>query len=136
MDYLSKPDGNIVQLLTDTRIWATAIGATSMAFAEKQIYESNREAFGFAQEVNGKVFVVSPADYAKKNFVHDDTLSRNRLFLRLAIVVGAVSVIEFTKQGPKELIANLQYVMLGFASVALARVFQDLFPVLVTPARK
>ncbi len=141
-DYLSKPDGNIVQLLTDTRIWATGIGATSMAFAEKQIYESNREAFGYAWEYKDKAtntvktVIVSPANFAANKPIHDESFSRNRLLLRLGIIVGAVSVIEFTKAGPKELIANLQYVMLGFAAVSLARILQDLFPVLVLPARK
>ncbi len=135
-EYLSKPDGNIVQLLSDSRMWSTAGGAILTAFAEKQIIPLNRKFFGWAVEVKGQNIIVSDDDYQKKNFVPNQQSAMNRTLLRVAFIVAPIAVIEFTKSGDPRFIANLQYVMLGVASVALARILQDAFPVLVAPARK
>ena len=135
-DYLSKPDGNIVQLLTDSRIWSVAGGAIGLAFAEKQIIPMNRAAFGWAVEVDGSNIIVSDADYKAKKNIPNQQAAMNRTLMRLALIVAPVAVIEFTKKGSPMFIANLQYVMLGVAAVSLARILQDLFPVLVAPARK
>jgi hypothetical protein len=149
MDYLSKPDGNILEFLRDPRIWATATGATLTAFLEKQVFPMNRDFFGYAVDgTDGTLVFVgkkaweeaaSPKRFTK--LANEEAIRLNRALARAILVGLAVGVIEFVKPSGKDkqadlVIGNLQYVMLGVGSVAIARTLQDFFPVLVSPGRK
>ncbi|GGJ56577.1 hypothetical protein [Deinococcus roseus] len=124
---LSKPDGNIMGLLQDPRLSATAVGAVIGAAVEKTAYTSNRAMFGVASRDSSGNVVYYRADSAgKATSTIDAKLGTNRQLLRLGIMVGAVACIEYVpdKSG------LLQYGCLGAASVAAAHFIQEFFPAL------
>lgn len=145
-DYLSKPDGNVLALLADSRVWSTAGGGVAGGFAEKQAFIGLRDIFGYElPATDGGVVIVSQKQFEKakaagkleftsKDF--DISSANNRQFFRLLNVLVAVGVIEFTKSGSPMFVQNLQYAMLGVSSTAIARFIQQLVPALIVPARR
>lgn len=119
--WLSKPDGNIIQTLTDPRVLATAAGAAAGAVLEKQLWTSMRDTFGIASLENGKLKFYAP-DADGKAGAEAPGLGTNRQLARLGIVVGCVAGIEYIPNG------HAQYAFLGVAAVAMAHILQDLFP--------
>lgn len=119
--WLSKPDGNIIQTLTDPRVLATAAGAAAGAVLEKQLWTSMRDTFGIASLENGKLKFYAP-DADGKAGAEASSLGTNRQLARLGIVVGCVAGIEYIPNG------HAQYAFLGVAAVAMAHILQDLFP--------
>lgn len=119
--WLSKPDGNILETLTDPRVMATAAGAALGAVMEKSLWTGNRDTFGISSSENGKLKFYAPNAEGKAG---DEIpqLGTNRQLARLGIVVGCVAGIEYIPNG------HAQYLFLGVAAVALAHVFQDLVP--------
>ena len=140
-DYLSKPDGHILEFLKDPRIWATGAGATLEAFIEKQVFPMNRQFFGYTTEVGGTVIFVRKDIYegsTKKDFTvtaDNAQIKMNRQLFRAALIGIFVAIIEFSKSGSPAMIANLQYLCLGGASVAIAHLIQDFFPTLQVAAK-
>lgn len=120
--WLSKPDGNILETLTDPRVLATAAGAAAGAVLEKQLWTGNRATFGIASaDSKGNLTFFAPTADGK---VGDPApnLGMNRQLARLGIVVGCVAGIEYVPNG------NAQYAFLGVAAVAMAHILQDAFP--------
>jgi hypothetical protein len=138
-EYLSKPDGHILEFLKDPRVWATALGATLEAFLEKQIFPMNRGLFGYTAEAGGTViFVTKDVFENSKTFgvaADNSQIKMNRQLARAAMVGIFVAIIEFSRSGDPKMIANLQYVCLGGASVAIAHLLQDFFPALQMSAK-
>jgi hypothetical protein len=145
-DYLSKPDGNVLALLADSRVWSTAGGAMGGGFLEKTAFIAMRDLFGYELPTkDGGVVIVSQKAYdtakaASKlgEFTSKDLdipSANNRQFYRLLNVLAAVSVIEFTKTGSPSFVQNLQYAMLGLSSTAISRFVQQLVPA-VLPSRR
>lgn len=119
--WLSKPDGNIIETLTDPRVLATAAGAAVGAVIEKQLWTGMRDTFGIASLQGGTLKFYAP-DADGKAGVEAPQLGTNRQLARLGLIVGCVAGIEYVPNG------NAQYAFLGVAAVAAAHVFQDLFP--------
>jgi hypothetical protein len=120
-NWLSKPDGNIVQTLTDPRVIATALGATAGAYLEKSLWTGARTTFGIASLENGKLRFYAP-DATGKAGAEAPNLGTNRQLTRLGIVVGCVAGIEYIPNG------TAQYGLLGLAAVSMAHILQDLIP--------
>lgn len=124
---LSKPNGDILGLLTDPRLVSTAAGAVVGAVAEKAIISSQRAAFGVAThgpdgtvkykkvDANG---AVSTADHP--------SAQQNRALLHAGLVIGSIAAIEYIPNLP----GPLQYLFFGVAVVSGAHLAQNLFPVL------
>lgn len=124
---LSKPDGNIMGLLTDPRLSATAVGAVIGAAVEKTAYISNRGMFGIAsRDSTGNVVYYRAGADGKATTTIDAKLGSNRQLLRLGLMVGAIAVIEYVPDQS----GLLQYGCLGTASVAAAHFIQEFFPAL------
>lgn len=119
--WLSKPDGNIVQTLTDPRVLSTALGAAAGAVIEKQLWTGMRDTFGISSLENGRMKFYAPGEDGKAG-AEAPGLGTNRQLARLGLVVGCVAGIEYIPNG------NAQYGFLGIAAVAFAHVLQDLFP--------
>ncbi len=119
---LTKPDGNIMETLTDPRVVATALGAVMTAVVERSLWTSQRANFGTTVTENGivKYYAVDPVTGQKT--VENPSLGTNRQMARLALVVAAVAAIEYIPDG------HTQYAFLGVASVAMAHVLQDSLP--------
>ncbi len=119
--WLSKPDGNIIETLTDTRVLATAAGASMEAVLEKYLWTQYRSTFGIASSVNGTIRYYAPkADGSAGD--EAPQLGTNRQLVRLGLVALSVAGIEYIPNG------RLQYVLLGVAAVSLAHIGQDLIP--------
>lgn len=120
--WLSKPDGNILETLTDPRVMATAAGAAAGAVIEKSLFVGMRDTFGIASLENGqmKYYAVNPE--TGKAGTEAANLGMNRQMARLGLVVGCVAGIEYVPNG------TAQYAFLGIAAVAMAHIFQDLAP--------
>ena len=125
---ISPPNGDVVGTLTDPRVLSTGVGVVGMAYAEKYLWKSARGLFGTSvPSATGR-----PTFYAVKPDGTTDTsapapkLGINRQLARGAAVVGCIAGIEFSDSAP------VQYGLLGAASVLLAHVIQDAFPVLNT----
>ncbi|GGB80532.1 hypothetical protein [Deinococcus soli (ex Cha et al. 2016)] len=119
--WLSKPDGNIIETLTDPRVLATAAGAAVGAVIEKQLWTGMRDTFGIASLQGGQLKFYAP-DADGKAGAEAPQLGTNRQLARLGLVVGSVAGIEYVPNG------NAQYAFLGIAAVAVAHILQDLFP--------
>ena len=119
--WLSKPDGNIIETLTDARVLATAVGAAAGAVLEKNLWTGQRETFGIASLENGQMKFYAP-DASGKAGVESSQLGMNRQLARLGIVVACAAGIEYVPNG------HAQYAFLGVAAVAMAHIFQDLAP--------
>jgi hypothetical protein len=142
-DYLSKPDGNPLALLSDARVWSTAGGAVAGGVAERLAFINLRDIFGYEVPTkDGGVVIVSQTTWnasTSKIFTSKDgdtSSANNRQFYRLLNVLLAVGVIEYTKSGSPMFVQNLQYAMLGLASTGIARFIQQIVPALVVPARR
>lgn len=116
--WLSKPNGNIIETLTDSRIVATALGAAAGAVIEKGLWTSQRSTFGISSLENGKLKFYAP-DADGKAGAQAPNLGTNRQLARLGMVVGCVAGIEYIPNG------HAQYLLLGIAAVAMAHIFQD-----------
>jgi hypothetical protein len=130
---LTKPDGNVLQTLQDSRVVSTALGAVAAGAMEKIAFSQTpvRKVVGFAVEKDGAlVFYPPKADGTPDTGKPSPQLGVNRQLLRLAGVVGCVAVIENTNSG------QLQYAALGVAAVLMARIALDLIPSLQFPARR
>jgi hypothetical protein len=130
---LTKPDGNVLQTLQDSRVICTALGAAASGVLEKLAFAQPpvRKVVGFASEKdNNLVFYAPKADGTPDTSKPAPQLGVNRQLLRLAGVAGCVAVIENTNSG------QLQYVALGVAAVLIARVALDAVPSLQFPARR
>lgn len=119
--WLSKPDGNIIETLTDPRVLSTAAGAAAGAVLEKQLWTGMRDTFGVASLESGRLKFYAP-DADGKAGAEAPQLGMNRQLARLGIVVACVAGIEYVPNG------NAQYAFLGVAAVAMAHVLQDVFP--------
>ncbi|MVN89378.1 hypothetical protein GO986_21825 [Deinococcus sp. HMF7620] len=119
--WLSKPDGNILETLTDPRVLATAAGAAVGAVVEKQLWTGMRDTFGIASMQNGQLKFYAP-DADGKAGEEASQLGMNRQLARLGLVVGCVAGIEYVPNG------TAQYAFLGIAAVAVAHILQDAFP--------
>ncbi|THF88471.1 hypothetical protein E7T09_04500 [Deinococcus sp. KSM4-11] len=121
--WLSKPDGNILQTLQDPRVLATAVGAAAGAAVEHQLWTGMRDTFGIASVTNGKLKFYAPAADGSAG-AEAPQLGTNRQLARLGVVVACVAGIEYVPNG------HAQYAFLGVAAVALAHVFQDVAAIL------
>lgn len=119
--WLSKPDGNIIETLTDARVIATAVGAAACAVLEKNLWTGQRSTFGISSLENGHMVFYAPTADGKAGDPAPQ-LGTNRQLARLGLVVASVVVIETVPSG------HAQYAALGLAACAMAHIFQDLFP--------
>jgi len=119
--WLTKPDGNILETLTDSRVLATAGGASLEAVLEKYLWTQYRSTFGIASSVNGVVKFYAP-DADGKAGAEAPQLGTNRQLVRLGLVALAATGIEYIPNG------RVQYLLLGMAAVSVAHIGQDLIP--------
>ncbi|WP_034343999.1 hypothetical protein [Deinococcus misasensis] len=121
---LSKPDGNILGLLTDPRLVSTAVGAVTGAVAEKAIFSSQRAAFGVAvPTADGVKYKKVDQNGAVTNQDHPQA-QQNRALLHAGMVIGSIAAIEYIPNLP----GPLQYIFFGVAVVSGAHLAQSLFP--------
>ncbi|GEM45312.1 hypothetical protein [Deinococcus cellulosilyticus] len=122
---LSKPDGNILQLLTDPRMITLAVGSVAGAVLEKSLFSMNRAAFGYA--INTPAGVQYFASYEEYNAKKpaNPKFGTNRQLARVGIVVGCVAGIEYI---PEKTGGLMQYTLAGIAAVTLAHAIQEIFP--------
>jgi len=92
--WLTKPDGNILETLTDSRVLATAGGASLEAVLEKYLWTQYRSTFGIASSVNGVVKFYAP-DADGKAGAEAPQLGTNRQLVRLGLVALAATGIEY-----------------------------------------
>ena len=124
---LSKPDGNILELLTDPRLVATAGGAVVGAIAEKALFSSQRAAFGVATPVaDGGVKYVKVDSTGKATSQEHQQAQQNRQLAHAGLVIGSIAAIEYIPNLP----GPMQYVLFGVAVVSAAHLAQSLFPAL------
>ena len=124
---LSPADGKVVETLTDSRVLATIAGVTLGNAAEKQVLRAGRQLFGVAVPGTGGTVKYFPAKVdgtADTAAGESPTYRTNRNVARATGVVGAVAAIEFSNSG------EVQYGLLGAASIWLCHVIQDLVPAL------
>lgn len=130
-ELLAKPNTSFLEILKDSRVWSSAIGAIAENALERAVFMWKRDLFGFAKETaNGVIFTKTNAATDVTNV---DNFKLNRQLFRLITIGVNVYGIQW---GGKLKNGELQYGLFGSAVTAAAHVAQDLFPSLALPARK
>jgi hypothetical protein len=131
---LTKPDGNVLQTVTDPRVIGAALGAVGSSAIEKLAFSQPalRKFVGFAQEKDGNLLILAPDKDGKPDATkgHQSNLFTQRQLVRLVGVGACVTGIEATSNG------QLQYALMGAAVVLMARIVLDIVPGLQFPARQ